>query len=323
MFICPLLCRAQQRKNTPTFKQLSNLKSTGYRPKIAEFTLESLVDYKTTSTSETNGNHSTSVESDRLMKLKLAVPLKLKGKTKMGLQFKYYKQQFELDDENLATDADLFNYLNAETFVNTGLRYILKRDLSPTQCLTIVAGAELRSDHTRWSNNSALYFANGSYIKKLSARKSMGFGLHLAQSLGVFSIYPLFIYENKLSDRWTMDLLLPKSATFRYRVNDKTFISGVASLRGWRYNLTNSIPGTDQEFTLRRSDAQFTILYEREIHDWLWFGFETGYNRNLNYVLTNPGDRSRDALTRLSAKDATFLKFSLFIVPPKKLWNKM
>ncbi|MEL7145301.1 MAG: DUF6268 family outer membrane beta-barrel protein [Bacteroidota bacterium] len=309
--------------NTPTFKQLSNLKSTGYRPKIAEFTLESLVDYKTTATSLSNIEQSTSVENDRLFKMKLAVPIKLKGKTKMGLQLKYYNQRFNLDEDNLSNDADLFHYLNSESFVNTGLRFIYKRDLSETQCLTLVAGSELRSDHLRWSNNSSLYFISGSYIKEVNSRKKIGVGLYAAQSLGVFSVYPLFIYEKRLSDRWTMDLLLPKSATFRYKVNEKTFVSAVAALRGWRYNLTNAVPTSGQEFTLRRSDAQFTLMYEREIHDWLWFGLETGYNRNLNYVLTNPGERSRDALTRLSAKDATFLKFSLFIVPPKKLWNKM
>ena len=151
----------------------------------------------------------------------------------------------------------------------------------------------------------------------------MGFGLFAGNSLGRLSILPLFVYENQFARKWSLEMVLPKSATLRYRLNNKTFISGKVAFKGWRYNLSNIIPDSDQAFTLRRRDLQFTLAYEREIHDWLWLGVETGYNKNLRYVLTTPGERARDAVNTLSSKDATFLKFSIFIVPPKKLWNKM
>lgn len=311
--MCSLCCKARQGSD----------KSVGYRPKIAEISVESLVDYQATSSSETGNSLTTKIEDDKLYKIKLAVPLKLKGKSKMGLQLKYYRQRFNFDDDASVHQDELFNYLSNQTFVNTGARFIYKRNKSESECISFLAGAELRSDQLQWNANSALYYINGTYVKDLSPTKKIGFGAHAASSLGNFGLYPLFIYETALSKRLTTELILPKSATLRYRVNDKTFISAKASFRGWRYNLSNTIPDSDQAFTLRRSDAQFTLSYEKEIHDWLWLGIETGYNKNLRYVMTNPGARSRDAINTLRSKDATYLSFSIFVVPPRKLWNKM
>ncbi|MGB3467472.1 MAG: DUF6268 family outer membrane beta-barrel protein [Cyclobacteriaceae bacterium] len=311
--LCSFCCSARQK----------SAQSVGYRPKLAEISVESLVDYQTTSVSETGNSLTTKIDDDKLYKIKLAVPIKLKGKTKMGLQLKYYRQRFNFDDDTNLGQNELFDYLSDQTFVNTGARFIYRRKKSETENISFLAGAEMRSDDHSWNSNSALYYANATYIKNLSATKKIGFGAYAANSLGAYSFYPLFIYESALSKRITMELVLPKSATFRYRVNDRTFLSAKASFRGWRYNLSHTIPDSDRAFTLRRSDAQFTLAYEREIHDWLWMGVETGYNKNLRYVMTNPGDRSRDAINTLSSKDATYLKFSIFVVPPRKLWSKI
>lgn len=313
LLLCTFFCSAQQ----------SGESIVGYRPKIAEVSLESLVDYKTTAVSETGSTHTTEIENDKLLKIKLAVPLKLKGRTKMGLQLKYYQQRFQFDDDQFNQQDELFNYLSNQTFINTGARFIYKRNHSDTECISFIAGAELHNDEFRFNANSALYYLNGTYVKDLSASRKIGFGVFAGNSLGRFSILPLFIYENQFAKKWTLELVLPKSASLRYRLDNKTFISGNVSAKGWRYNLSNTIPDSERAFTLRRRDVQFTLSYEREIHDWLWLGVETGYNKNLQYVLTNPGERSRDALNTLTSKDATFLKFSIFIVPPKKLWNKM
>lgn len=310
--LCSHLCCGQDSGTT-----------VDYRPKIAEISIESLVDYKTTAVSETGSTQSTVTDMDNLFKLKLAVPLKLKGRSKMGLQLKYYQQRFEFEDENYRNTNDLFAYLSNQTFINTGARFIYKRNHSDTECISFVAGAELHSDEFVLKANSAIYYANATYIKDLSSRKKLGYGLYVGNSLGRFSILPLFIYENRFARKWTLDMVLPKSISLRHSLNNKTFVSAKAEFKGWRYNLSNTIPDIDRDFTLRRRDLQFSLAYEREIHDWLWLGVETGYNKNLQYVLTNPGEGARNAVNRLSTKDATFLKFSIFVVPPKKLWNKM
>lgn len=285
--------------------------------------MESLVDYKTTAVSETGNRESTVADIDNLFKIKLAVPLKLKGRTKMGLQLKYYQQRFQFDDDNYGNRNELFTYLSNQTFINTGARFIYKRDQSDTECISFIGGLELHNDEFVLNSNSAIYYMSGTYVKDLSSRKKLGYGLYVGNSLDRFSILPLFIYENRFAKRWTLDMVLPKSVILRHRMNNKTFISAKAEFKGWRYNLSNALQDVDRDFTLRRRDIQFTLAYEREIHDWLWLGVETGYNKNLQYVLTNPGEGARNAINRLSSKDATFLKFSIFLVPPKKLWNKM
>jgi len=296
--------------------------SDGYRPKIAEISVENLVDYRTTSTSEILGRENAEFENDRLLKLKIGAPIKLKGRTKFALQFKYYRQRFDLDENNYnpgVSETGLFERLDNSTFINTGLRFLITHQLSTNRKLTIVGGSEIRSDQINLQSNSMLHFLSGNYTKQLSATKKIGFGLYVARSLQVNSIYPLFIYQTKVSKNITLDLLLPKSASLRYRLNSKSYLIAKSAISGFRYNLHKD----NDDFTLRRSDVRFTITYEREIHDWLWFGIEGGYNKNLRYVLTNPGERSRNSFAQLSANDATFLKFSLFIVPPKKLFKKL
>ncbi len=293
----------------------------GYRPKIAEFSIENLIDYKTTSSSEILGMENAEIENDLVLKLKLGAPIKLKGRTKLALQFKYYRQHFDINDTNYEIgnkSISLFNRLDNSTFLNAGLRFLYTYDLTKIHKLTFVAGSEIKSDQLKINNQSTLYFLSGNYTKQLSNSKKIGFGIYLARSLAVNSIYPLFIYESKISNNLTLDLLLPKSASLRYKLNEKSYLIAKASINGFRYNLSKD----NVNFTLRKSDVRFTLTYEREIHDWLWFGLEAGYNKNLRYVLTHSGERSRNAFANLASNDATFLKFSFFIVPPKKFFNK-
>ena len=102
----------------------------------------------------------------------------------------------------------------------------------------------------------------------------------------------------------------------------KTYLIGSTELVGWDYNLTRPLPNLDQNFTLNKLDLEFRLKLEREIHDWLWCGVDLGFNKNLRYFLTNPGERYRDALANIYADNTSFLKLSVFLVPPRKLFRK-
>ena len=77
-----------------------------------------------------------------------------------------------------------------------------------------------------------------------------------------------------------------------------------------------------EDLTIRKLDLQWNLSFERDIHDWLWFGLEAGYNKNLLYTIVDRGEATRNALVRLRPRDAAYMKASIFIVPPRRFLNK-
>lgn len=292
-----------------------------YRPKIAEFSYKVLGDYETISNSEAFGNASSEMDHESLLKLKLGIPLVIKNNKLFGLQLLYYQHHFNFDDEDFTGNYDLYNHLSGQAFTNLGIRGLYQYDISGTQQIAITAGFEARGDEIEWNRNTVKVFISGLYKKQLNANTRIGYGGVFAQGLRLSSFYPLFTFEKVVSPGWTLDLFLPKSVSMRKEINPRTYLTGQVEFEGWRYNLTDAIGNERRDFTLRKADLELRIRFEREIHDWLWFGAELGYNKNVSYYLANPGNRGNRALIDLRANDARYLKFSLFIVPPRSMFN--
>ena len=290
-----------------------------YRPKIAEFSYKALGDYQTISNSETFGNASSEIEHESLLKLKLGIPLVIKDNELFGLQLLYYQHHFNFDDEDFADNYGLYNHLSGQAFRNLGLRGLYQYSLDDRRELTFAAGLEARGDEIQWNRNTTKVFVSGQYKKRVNSRTRVGYGAVLSRGLRLTSFYPIFTYEKVLSPGWTLDAVLPKSVALRKEINPKTYLTGQLEFEGWRYNLTNPMPGDGRDFTLRKADLELRAKFEREIHDWLWFGAELGYNKNVSYYLAHPGERGDRALIDLRARDARYLKFSIFIVPPRSL----
>ena len=291
----------------------------GYRTKIAEFSYQVTGAYQAISNSETFGDASSEVNRDELWKIKLGIPLVINDRKLIGLQVKYYRQHFGFNNDDFAGNYDLYNHLNGQLFQNVGLRFVYQTDIDETRQFSFVTGVSVRGDRLVKSPNTSRYFVSGVYKKQLNAHTKIGFGAFFSYGMHLTSVAPVFTFEKTLNPHWTLDLNLPRSASIRRKINDKTFLIGEAAFEGWRYNLSDPIAGEDRDFTLRKADVQFRLKFEREIHDWLWFGAEAGYNKNVSYYLANPGDRGNNALIDLRARDARYFKLSIFIVPPKIL----
>lgn len=299
----------------------SSLGQSTYRPKLAEFGIETLRDYNVKSNSERLGSDSNEIDEDRLIKAKLGIPILIKKDRIFGLQFKYYQHRFEFDQEDQLTNGDLFQHLDRRNFTSAGIRFFYQQDVRTNQQFRIVGGSELKSDEFQLNDNTTKHFISGTYSWKPSSTTEIGTGLIINRVMGVTAVYPLFLLNKDLSSDWTLNLTLPKSAAMRYNLNDRNFLIATTELRGWRYNLTEAVPSYQRNLMLRRVDLQFSLSWEHEIHDWLWFGVDVGYNKNLQYFVANPGDRSRDALIDLRSQDAAYTKISLFIVPPRKFFK--
>ena len=294
---------------------------TTYRPKLAEFGVETLSDYGMRSNSESFGNSSNEIEHDRLIKAKLGIPILIKDDRMFGLQLKYYQHRFEFDLDDQPSEYDLFLHLNSQKFTSAGVRFFYQKDVNESQQFRIIGGTEIKSDVIEWNRNTTKHFISGTYTWQKSPSVEMGTGFVINRVMGRTTFYPLFLYQNDLSRKWTLDLALPKSVAMRYNWNQKNFLIAKTEFKGWRYNLTNAVSSDQQNLTLRRADLQFSLTWEHEIHDWLWFGLDVGYNKNLRYHLANVGDRRREALISLRSQDAPFSKVSIFIVPPRKFYR--
>ncbi len=293
--------------------------SDNYRTKIAEFSYRVLGDYQTISNSEAFGDASSEIEHESLLKLKLGIPLVIKDNKLFGLQLKYYQHHFNFDDDGFAGNYDLYNHLSGQAFSNVGIRALYQYSIDEDREFSLIGGAEIRSDEIILNKNTAKVFISGQYKKRINATTRIGFGAVFSHGLLLTSFYPLFSYEKALNLFWTLDMILPKSVSLRRELNPKTFFTAEAEFEGWRYNLTNAIAGAARNFTLRKADLEFRVKFEREIHDWLWFGVDLGYNKNVSYYLSRPGQRGPDALIDLRARDARYIKFTLFVVPPRRL----
>ena len=287
---------------------------------MAEFGLETWRDYQVSTQSESAGDSQSEIEEERLIKAKVGIPLYIKNGTILGAQLKYYEHRFDFDQEDQPLVDNLFQHLDTRKFTSAGIRFFYQKDMKTNQQLKLITGAELRSDVFQWNNNTSSYFISGMYTWKQSSTSEIGAGLVLNRNMGLTAVYPLFVYNKDLSPRWALNLTLPKSAALRYNWNERNFLIATTALNGWRYNISQGMD-TTEPMTLRRVDLQLSLSWEHELHDWLWFGVDVGYSKNLQYFLTNTGDRRSEALIDLNSQDALYSKISIFIVPPRKFFR--
>jgi len=292
-----------------------------YRPKIAEFSVEALMDYHTTSSSEDLGSLQNEVDNDRLYKAKIAVPVVMNKQRLIATQLKYYQYKFFFDEDEFTEDQALYSHLSEAKFTSVGLRALYREKIGLTDQLMLAGGAEINADQLQWRQNTTKYFFSGIYSRQISNRTKIGGGFVFNQAMRITSLYPVFNYERQLSPKYHLSLSLPKSIAVRRKINNTNYLIGTAQVRGWRYNLSNAIEGETSDLTLRRGDLELSVSWEREIHDWLWFGVTLGYNKNLRYYLAEPGKRQKDAIINIQSEDARYAKLSLFIVPPRKFYQ--
>lgn len=306
-----------QRGNTD-----SNTKNTPYRPKIAEISFHNLYGYNTSSVSHEYGDANSEVERDKRFKVKLGVPIVMKQGKLIGLQLKYERQNFLFDFDTTPANYELYNHLENRFFTSLGARFLYKRSFDTNKEVTFLGGAELKSDNLEVNLNTTKFFASFFYRVNLDQNTKIGGGLVLGYTLRIPQVYPILNIEHKINPKLTLDASLPKSVSLRLKASDKMYVTAITELKGWRYAIHSSDLSPEQPLMLRKSDLQVGLSFERELHDWLWMGLDFGISENINYYLAETGTRRRDALINSDLNTTPFIKFGLFLVPPKKFYNR-
>lgn len=290
-----------------------------YRPKLVELSLESHSGYNATPKPSQNMNNLTRVKQDMALRMRVGIPVVLNSKITFAVQLKFDQQYYTTENSS----NDLFNYLNSHQLTNTGFTLYYQKKMSGGRSLAFATQTELASDRWDLNGNSGRYLVNVNYLKELNSGKSIGFGGVINYALGVWNIYPTFSYKKQLSNKSLFEVFLPSKVGYRYHLNPKTYFIAETEFVNWRFNVTDPLENNLGDMALIRADVYFKFRLEKEIHDWLWFGVDTGFIHNINYGLVEHGTRISSAVQEFNVKDAAFLRFWIFVLPPNNLWKSL
>lgn len=285
------------------------------RPKFFEFNFQSLPAIRTL---PANSDYPVEYYDDnRLIETQLSFPVWLDEKLKIFSQIKYKNEVLNLGGLNDDDQQSIY-------FKNAGISLLAKWQLNERDAFITHVSASLKSDRFRLSYFSEYFDISNSYAweRKINNDYSFGLGLIWSNSWGRIRYSPILIYNRRLPGNYLLDLKLPKSAKIYKLLNDGFYLYTEIEGNAAAYNIHQSVfQRTNLEY--RRASIDLKIGMEKEIHDFLWCSFEAGYGLPFRSFLINSGDRSRDRLHDFNTPPNPFVKFSVFAVPPKSLFNKI
>ncbi|MGB0524182.1 MAG: DUF6268 family outer membrane beta-barrel protein [Flammeovirgaceae bacterium] len=321
-FFCLLLgidysCCAQQATDSTKTKRYFDLK-----PKLASFSLTSIRSFAISGSSEHLGNADAEINENRRRDAFLRFPIYMKNKWLVGLGLVYRHEQFTFDDADQINYA-LYKRLEDKGLRRTGLDVFFKRSYTKRRSLTGSFSIRLNGDtyHSASLYNFLKISLIAAYSKKKNDRTEIGWGLVGGYDLGTPLVYPLFIYKHHFNSHLQVDLNLPKRASLLYGFSDKMFLSATAEISGASYHIDDNILKDFGSLEIRKSEFRAKLRLDREIHDWLWFGAECGVVKYINFFVSEPAALRDDAIINLNPDHAHFFKFSIFMVPPKKIYD--
>ena len=286
------------------------------RPKILEFSMWSLPYNRDIQLHPTQELTNLDVERNNINKVKLNLPVLWKDKFKM-----YAKLGYQRETLHLVTAADVPQPQRLR-FYQTDLSLRYQIDLNDSEFLMGYVGGRLRSDRLDWSDIT--YAVSLGWGKTINANKKFAAGFGVENAWGRWRFSPVLLYENRINEKWDLSLLLPRRAKLSYYVNPGFHL--IAEARGssviYRVDHQQLLPEHPVvEYRQRR--AVFKIGLEKQLYDWFWVGAHAGVVTPLNSVLVLPGEPTRNHIFDFNATTDRFLMFSVFIVPPQKLFDKL
>lgn len=310
-------------------------KETGYctpsvvglpRPKAFIFQYELQPHYKITSTVQSGNFQNTEGEINRNRRLdfRLRFPIINKSSLTIAAGLKYSREEFRFD--NYPTGSKFYDNLENRDLKSVGAHLYVVKPTKSNKYFILRAGFEFNGDYPSDEANAGefLKFSIAPLIGwKKNDNLSYAVGFSYGYAFGRPLIYPVFSYNKNFNCNWGIESLLPVSLKLRYTKNDKNYFYGGFELKGNSYRLDD--PDSlfiGDRLHLFYSELRFTITYERELHDWLWFGIEAGARHNLSFNVTNGPKANADVILKNKLSGASLINASIFIVPPRGFFRK-
>jgi len=311
-------------------------KETGYctpsvaglpRPKAFIVKYELQPNYKITSTAK-DGNFENSdgeINRNRRLDFRLRFPIINKPSLTIAAGLKYSREEFRLD--NYPTGSKFYNNLEDRDLKSIGAHLYVIKPTKSKKYFILRAGFDFNGDYPSDKINASefLKFSITPLIGwKKNDNLSYALGFSYGYAFGRPLIYPVFSYNKNFNCNWGIESLLPVNFKLRYTKNEKNYFYAGLELQGNSYRLDNadSVFSAYDKLHLFHSELRFTITYERELHDWLWFGIEGGVRHNLTFNVTNGPKATADVILKNKLSEAPLINASIFIVPPKGFFRK-
>jgi len=288
---------------------------------------ERVMNYRIASDGSESGLESSEdeVKLNRRWEVKLRFPLLLKPNIKIAMGLEYFHEEYRF--EGFPTNEyPFYQVLEDKPLRSLGASLYIVKPWLGKRYLILRVGANFNADVDLGD------MIDGDFLKlsvapligwKTSPYSSMAVGIAYSYDFGRQNIYPVFSYNRTFNSRWGFESILPLNAKLRYTDSEKSLFYATAELNGAAYNIRLDDPSfpMEQDLLLRKSEIRFLVKWEREIHDWLWFGVEAGMRTNFDFSLRDGLKRDADLLIDNDFNSAVLLNLGIFIVPPRKFFE--
>jgi hypothetical protein len=287
---------------------------------------ERVFDYRITSDGSEYGfgKGEDDVKFNKRWTFKLRFPVIMKPGFKLALGLNYFKEEYHFEGypEN---DYPLYNSLEDKPLRSVGATVYMVKPWLGNRYFMMRLGARFNGDEGLGNmlNADKLRVSVAPLIGwKKNPYTSYAFGFAYSYDFGRQRVYPVVSYNHTFNNRLGFESILPLEAKMRYSLSEKNLFYLKSEFNGANYNIKLDDPGFEgQEYYLRKSELRFLVTYEREIHDWLWFGLEAGFRTNIRFELTDSPKSSANVVIDNEFNDAFLLNASIFLVPPRKFLN--
>ncbi len=257
-------------------------------------------------------------ERNNLFSLKLNLPIILSEKLNVIAQLRYKNEQLHLGEYEDEYDKEIH-------FDNAGLSFMYHYSFDNDLFLAGHFGGYFKSDKFSFKQYSSILDYNTSIlIGKNIERGKIGLGAIFGNSLGRFSVYPLFLLDYDISNKWRIEVKLPKEIKVRRIIRpDSFYLIGGAEVHSASYYISEDFFPGENNIEYRRAAVEMNFGIEKEIVDFLWFGVEIGITQPIYSALVRSGNPTRDKLFDFKHTFTPYGSVSLFIVPPRSLFGKL
>ena len=293
---------------------------------IFKYELQPEYTIKSTGKSGGYGDGEGDISRNRRFDFRLRFPIIHKASFTLAAGIKYSQEEFRFSDDQ-AMNYPFYQDLEDRPLKSFGLHFYLLKPTRNKKYFILRASFDLNGDYSsdKLATKNFLKFSITPLIGwKQNENLSYAVGLTSGYNFGVPLVLPVFSYNRNFNCNFGIESVLPISIRLRYTKNEKNFLYAGVELGGASYRLNNEgTPFSDYDkLHLFRSELRYTLNYEREIHDWLWFGIEGGYRQSLRFNLTNGPKARSDVIIENKLSGTWLINASLFVVPPKFFLKK-
>ncbi len=258
------------------------------------------------------------------LQFQLKLPLVLKPKTTLLLGFDYNERRYHFKQPK-QLESSVFREIEKETLKSREMTLYYNKALDSKHFLSaridMALNGDLQNIDEQRFTSFIRYSAAAIYGWQPHKNLAHGVGLYLNYTLGRPSVYPVFLWNKAINDRWGIEAKLPANFKLRREINENSRLYMGYALDGGSYVINGRFEPLSEFATaeLRRSDVAFEINYEQRLHDFLWLQAGVGYSYNLNLRVSEENAFNNESLIRNEVAPSFLFNFSLFVVPTEGL----